>query len=191
MEDEDMKPENAGYSYDGKDSVKEESTVPAWMVPARRSDNIGALAWRFIGADGALPDFTAAGPLSDALQEEDPEAAHQFRRRVCAMIEDLHRAGDRRQAIRNWMKGCQRKTTGSVSYLLYDFNSITGILCEAVTRATAPAAPMTEESTTVKIVSLEIGYRNVGDIVNLPDGRRGTVISETSDEGITRVMISD
>lgn len=178
-----------GYPSDGMRDT--DRPAPAeWAIPAKRSDNVGLLAWRLVGGGAAVPDFTAAARLVDALMDAgDHDQANQLRQKLTRLVEDVRDASHDHRSLNRLVTVCLERTRGMVSHLLYDFESVMGVLARASELASVPDAPLEEQTSEASFVRAAIGYHGRGAHVRLPDGRHGIVVEEAGDDGRCRVLI--
>lgn len=182
------------YATPGDSASTDQSAPPppAWAVPAKRTDDVGNLAWQLVsgGPDG-MPDFTAAGRLYDALTGEgDTEGAMRLRASLAGLAADIGRfAAEGPRGLKRWLREVGGRTIPKAMHLLYDFDSCMGVLARAVEVASTPVAPPVAEEASATVVRADIGYTHVGQRVTLSDGRRGVVIQDADSQGVSRVLL--
>lgn len=185
-EDEDTKP----FTEDGETG----SPLPAWAQPARRSDNIGNLAWRLRGDGPAQPDFSAAVPLVDAVADLYGAAhAMDLQQALCRALTAIrpHWFDSARGRVR-MAESVRRHVCQACRPYLYDLASAFAVLGRLVATAAEPDAPLETRSASLDVVMARVptGY-GIGDRISLPDGRQGMMVTPRNVAGFAGVLPTD
>lgn len=159
-------------------------------VPAQREDNIGALARQLIGDEGTGPDFTAAPPLLDALEEANYfDTAVRLRNQLADMVGLLNSGVETepRQRV-HILESLRYNLHQCLIPVLYDYTSLVTQLARFVERCTAPPAVQSGkvELETVRVPVHETCRR--GMRVAIDGERSGVVVSDRGADGMADVM---
>jgi len=166
------------------DADESSSTVPTWMKPVRRNDQIGKLAWLLCGELGAMPDLTAGPLLVDELRATYGDAAaDDCAHKLVVLLNLIPRSAVRdiennpNDDFSHFATNFRRQLRKLCAAYLYDLTSACGIMSRFLELACRPVKPVAQRPTQVDLVYLKLpSHMTPGDRCRLPDGRRGTVM---------------
>lgn len=162
-------------------------------APAPRTDDIGLLAAKLVGAPDRAPDLTAAPPLVDALQDA---GAADWAGAVQSCVAELYAEWFPKQIAADaevppvvppahLLPGLlHERLAARLGFLLYDFASLCGAMAARLGPTHAEASRA--ELETVRIThtaGMEVGHR-----VPLPDGRMGLVVAVDTRDRVAQVL---
>lgn len=194
MEDDDSPTQEYGFTGESGEVKSTERPVPEWAKPVKRSDAVGNLMWQLCGPLGGMPDFTAAIPLMDALREErDLHNLERFQKALIDIVREVRCRANRPRDLHRFLLETARATRHKMSVLLYDMNSVCGVLDTATKMGASEQLVETVQvlpNAGGTVVRADVGYVGRGSRVGLEDGRRGFALKSTGDDGMTEILLN-
>ncbi len=163
------------------------------QTPALRSDDVGLLARKLIGAVGETPDLTAAPALVDSLRDN---GMHSWADATLSVVAEIYVEWFPKQQSEDTQyrpdgpptailpRLVRERLEQRLGALLYDFASLCGLMA-------AQLGPTTAEASKTELATLKVNLMpgmSVGQRLQLPDGRPGLIISVDGRDRVAHVV---